>query len=127
MNMELLNRYNGKPHSCGVYDCNLMVLEFLSMPEYEMMKGTFTTRMGGFRVAKKVTGYPTLLHLLIERCEEIEPAYARAGDVFYNVEEHNCGIHLGSRVFAVDKEKQIYMAIHTSNLNLNKFKIFRGK
>jgi len=115
--IKTLSGYRGKTHQYGKYCCNLMFLEVYEPEMYEIIKGRYTTAIGGARVARKEFGYSSIEQFIesSDNYEEIPPEFASLGDVF--VSGSHVSMCLGYKTFGMTND--VYTLIDTKHF-LNK-------
>ncbi|PHS21997.1 MAG: hypothetical protein COA84_14035 [Robiginitomaculum sp.] len=111
--IKTLSKYRGKTHEYGSCCCSLIFLEVHEPEMYEIIKGRYTTAIGGARVAKKELGYSSISEF-IEQSEsytEIPAAFASFGDVF--VSGLHTSICLGEKTLGMTND--VYTLIDTKH------------
>lgn len=106
---NLLKPFLGKELKYGYIDCNLLFL-LLHEPEVAyILRGRYTTIMGGCRVAKKETGYSTVRQLMEEskNYTEVNTRMYSTGDIMVFDDCHEIGLVTGHNYYGFD-EDQVY-------------------
>lgn len=96
-----LKRYRGSKLEFGVVDCNLIWLELYEPDIYEIMKGRYTTQIGGPRVAKREVGHKTIGEFVAadEKYSNIPREFMSIGD--FCTDGVNVSICVGPKSFVL--------------------------
>lgn len=101
---EIIKKYRNKPLEYGTCDCNLLFMEIYEPEHFKTLFQRYTTIRGGHRVAKKETGFGTVLEFVEASTDYTEKPFdfAGFGDVLINGNE--VAICLGTHVFSYEKD-----------------------
>lgn len=117
-----VNKLIGKPYECGVYDCNLMVLEFTGFTE---QVPPFKNVREGRRALRTATGCMTMPKYLTKHgYTKVEPTLVKNGAVL--VAGIHCYLYQDGKVFGVHPSTKTYDWLPIDVKNLLEFEVFNG-
>lgn len=83
--LKLINESEHTPFIYGEWDCAIFsgkIVEAVTGDDlYSQFVGKYKTRIGGLRLMKKATGYPSHIDLIKSKFGEVPLSQARLGDI----------------------------------------------